>query len=154
MIKHRSFPDGAHRCGAVLATSVVAALMMLGASFAQELPQKGSPLRAELLDAARPAFMAETGGPIEFVVRRLAVLGDWAFGDISLRRPDGQPIDWMQTKYADDLRHDMFNPDYAFFLLKRRNGGWSVAEISVGPTDVAWDWWRQKYNIPGALFGQ
>jgi hypothetical protein len=103
-----------------------------------------------LLDAARPAFVAETGGPIEFVVRRLAVWGDWAFGDISLRRPGGQPIDWTRTKFAEDLRQDMFSPGYA----RRTNGAWSIAEISVGPTDVVWDWWRQKYNIPGALFGQ
>ena len=87
-------------------------------------------MRGELLDAARPAFAAETGGPVEFSVRRLAVLGDWAFGDVSLQRPGG----------------------YAFFLLRKTSGGWSVAEISVGPTDVAWDWWRQKYKIPETLF--
>lgn len=128
--------------------------MLSAAAFGQELPAKGSPLRTELLDAARPAFVAETQGPVEFVVRRLAVLGDWAFGDVSLRRPGGQPIDWMATRYGEDLRHDMFNPDYAFFLLRRQGDGWSLAEISVGPTDVVWDWWRQKYNIPAALFGQ
>jgi Caspase domain len=121
-------------------------------ALAQELPGKGSPLRGKLLDAARPAFAAETGGPVEFSVRRLAVFGDWAFGDVSLQRPGGQPIDWMATKFAQDLRQDMFNPGYAYFLLKKTGGGWSVAEISVGPTDVAWDSWRQKYKIPEALF--
>jgi len=79
-------------------------------------------------------------------------LGDWAYGDVSLLRPGGQPIDWMATKFAQDLRQDMFNPGYAFFLLRNTGGGWSVAEISVGPTDVAWDWWRQKYKIPETLF--
>jgi len=61
-------------------------------------------------DAARPAFAAETGGPVEFRVRRLAVLGDWAFGDVSLQRPGGQPIDWMVTKFAQDLRQDNVQP--------------------------------------------
>ncbi len=39
-------------------------------------PGRGSPLRAELLDAARSTFEAETNGPVEFVVRRLNVSGD------------------------------------------------------------------------------
>jgi hypothetical protein len=138
----------------VLAAAVT--LVLAGTAVAQriEQPGRGSPLRAELLEAARPAFVAETGGAIEFVAKRLAVLDDWAFGDISLRRPGGKPIDWSKTKFAEDLRYDMFNPDYAFFLLKKTNGAWSVAEISVGPTDVVWDGWRQQYNIPDALFGQ
>ena len=58
----------------------------------------------------------------------------------------------MATKFAQDLRQDIFNPGYAFFLLRKTGGGWSVTEISVGPTDVAWDWWRQKYKIPETLF--
>lgn len=142
------------RRGLLCIASIAVAMVLASAALAQELPGKGSPLRTQLLDAARPAFVAETGGPVEFVVRRLAVLGNWAFGDVSLRRPGGQPIDWTRTKFAQDLQQDMFNPGYAFFLLKRGGGSWQVAEISVGPTDVVWDWWRQKYNIPGTLFGQ
>jgi hypothetical protein len=153
MTEHRTVLADARR-GLLLIASIAVAMVLASAALAQELPAKGSPLRTQLLDAARPAFVAETGGPVEFVVRRLAVLGDWAFGDVSLRRPGGQPIDWTRTKFAQDLRQDMFNPGYAFFLLRNTGGRWSVAEISVGPTDVVWDWWRQKYNIPGALFGQ
>jgi hypothetical protein len=154
MIERRKYRSGGRHSGVLLVASIAAAMAMAAAALAQELPAKGSPLRTELLDAARPAFAAETGGPVKFRVRRLAVLGDWAFGDVSLQRPGGQPIDWMATKFAQDLRQDMFNPDYAFFLLRRTGGGWSVAEMSIGPTDVVWDWWRQQYNIPGALFGQ
>jgi len=154
MTRLRASLSDACRGGFLLVASVAAATFMAGAALAQELPGKGSQLRTELLDAARPAFVAETGGPVEFVVRRLAVLGNWAFGDVSLRRPGGQPIDWTMTKFADALRQDMFNPGYAFFLLRKTNGTWSIVEISVGPTDVVWDWWRQQHNIPAALFGQ
>ena len=52
-------------------------------------PKPGTPLRSEILDAVRPVFETETNGPIEFVVRRLNVLGDWAFGDVTLQRPGG-----------------------------------------------------------------
>jgi len=37
-------------------------------------------------------------------------------------------------------------------LLQRKGGRWQVAELAVGPTDVAWDWWRQQLNLPRALF--
>lgn len=135
--------------------AIAVAAVLASTAFAQHVhqPESGSPLRAELLDAARPAFVAETGGPIEFVVRRLAVSGQWAFGDVALQRPGGTPIDWTRTKFADALKQDMFNTENSFFLLRNANGRWSVAEIVVGPTDVAWDWWRQQYGIPAALFG-
>jgi len=134
--------------------AIVVATVLASAVYAQvvQQPQPGSPLRAELLDVARPAFVAETGGPIEFVVRRLAVSGEWAFGDVALQRPGGQPIDWTRTKFAHALQQAMFNTENSFFLLRNRNGGWSIAEIVVGPTDVTWDWWRQQYGIPEALF--
>ena len=130
------------------------AVLLAAAASAQQIvqPPTGSPLRAELLDAIRPTFIAETNGPVEFVVRRLAVFGDWAFGDVKARRPGGQPIDWAQTKFAAAWRDGMFQGETSFFLLKRSGSGWSVAEIVIGPTDVAWDWWRQQYRLPAALF--
>ena len=117
-----------------------------------EHPKQGSSFRAELLDAARPVFVAETDGPIEFVVQRLAVAGAWAFGDVKLQRPGGHPVDWHRTKFADALRQDMFNSENSFFLLRKSNDRWSVVEFVVGPTDVTWDWWRQQYNLPQTLF--
>ena len=72
---------------------LAAALTFLTSSVsAQEVrhPGKGSQLRAELLDAARPVFIAETGGPIEFVVKRLAILKRMGFrrrGTTAARRP-------------------------------------------------------------------
>ena len=45
-------------------------------------PQRGSALRAQLLDTARPVFERDTGGRIEFIVRHLNVLGDWAIGHL------------------------------------------------------------------------
>ena len=133
--------------------SLVAGLAAPAQAQPIEQPPPGSALRAELIDAARPVFVAETNGPVEFVVRGLAVFGDWAFADVRPQRPGGQPIDWSQTKFAAALRDDMFGGDTSFVLLRRNQGVWSVAEIAIGPTDVAWDWWRQKYALPAGLFG-
>lgn len=115
-------------------------------------PKRGTSLRAELLDAARPVFEVETGGPIEFVVRRLNVMGDWAFGEVRLQRPGGVPIDWRRTPYAEDIRAGMFDPGGSVFLLQRTGAGWAVLEYATGPTDVVWDGWRQDLGLPLALF--
>lgn len=115
-------------------------------------PERGSKLRAELLDAVRPVFVSETGGPVEFVVKRLNVMGDWAFGEVRLQRPGGQPIDWKKTIYAEDFEAGMFDPDGSDFLLRRSTIGWVVMEFATGPTDVAWDSWRHDYRLPLALF--
>lgn len=115
-------------------------------------PQRGSSLRAELLDAARPVFEDETDGPVEFVVKRLAVTGDWAFGEVRLQRPGGRSIDWSRTKYAEDFADGMFDPSGSFFLLHRTGRNWAITEFATGPTDVAWDSWRQDHHLPLALF--
>ena len=128
-------------------------LIMSGANAQQIIqPPRGSALRIELLDAARPVFARDTGGPIEFVVRRLNVLGNWAFGEVRLQRPGGVPIDWAKTRYAEDLAAGMFDPASSFFLARRTAAGWIVLEFATGPTDVAWDSWRLDYHLPTALF--
>jgi hypothetical protein len=117
-------------------------------------PERGSGLRAELLNAARTVFETETGGSIEFQVKRLSVMGDWAFGEVRLQRPGGRAIDWKRTKYAEDFEAGMFDPDGSFFLLRRTSAGWTVLEFATGPTDIAWDSWRLDHRLPLALFQQ
>jgi hypothetical protein len=135
---------------AVLLVSVVSALPLAAGDFIR--PPRGSALRAALLDVARPTFVFETSGPIEFVVAKLNVLDGWAFGAVTLQRPGGGKIDWSRTKYREDHEAGMFDPGQSFFLLRGGDAGWSVVEHAVGPTDVAWDWWRQQHRIPRSLF--
>lgn len=116
------------------------------------LPEKGTRLRAELMNAARPSFEREIGGPIVFSTKRLAVYGDWAFGDVHPLRANGAEIDWSRTKFAEAQKGGMFEADTSFFLLKRVDGKWTLAEMVIGPTDVTWDSWRQQYNLPSTLF--
>lgn len=101
----------------IIAISIAYAPTFMGSATAQSAiqPARGSTLRAELLDAARSTFEMETNGPIEFVVRRLNVLGGWAFGDVRLRRPENGQIDWRKTKYAADFAGGMFDPGGSFF---------------------------------------
>ena len=144
----------------VLAMAVAALGMQLfGAGVSAEpidRPARGSGTRLEILDAARPAFEAETGGPVEFMVRSLNEVDDWVFGDVRVQRPGGAAIDWAQTKYANEVSEGRFNPEEAYFLLRlstRRFGNnWTPVEISVGSSSAVLGRWRQSYNLPSDLF--
>lgn len=137
--------------------AVLALALILGAAHAnaQDIvqPPRGSALRAELMDAARPTFEREIGGPIEFVVRRLNVWGEWAYGNVTPQRRGGRAIDWRQTRFAEDFKAGAFAASVSLFLLRRGGSGrWEMVEYAIGPTDVAWDWWRQQLDLPSALF--
>ena len=123
-------------------------------SIAQQIvqPPRGSTLRAQVLDAARPVFEAETHGPIEFVVRHLNVMQNWAFGYVQVQRPGGRAIDWSKTKYRDPFINGVMDPTQSFFLLKRMNSTWTVVEYTVGPMEAEWEEWQTKHNLPNALF--
>ena len=114
--------------------------------------ERGTPERARLLDAARPTFESEIGGPIEFVVTTLNAYDGWAFGNVRVQRPGGQPIDWRRTQFAEDYAQGMFETGGHFFLMRSEGGAWTMVEYALGPTDVAWDWWRQQHSLPEALF--
>ena len=137
-----------------LVLSLVILTLGFGCAAAQSVtqPPQGSRLRKELLDAARPVFERETEGPVEFVVHRLNVMDGWAFGDVSLQRPGGGRINWSKTKFAEAEKYGAFDPGGSFFLLKHSGSNWTVVEFATGPTDVAWDSWRQDRQLPGQLF--
>ncbi len=120
-------------------------------AFAQQIlePKRGTALRKQLLNVARPTFELESAGPIEFVVDRLAIWGDWAFGAVQLQRPGGRKIDWSKTNHAGDFAVET---ETSFFLLKRKNGNWKMSAYALAPTDVAWDGWREEFKLPLELF--
>jgi hypothetical protein len=136
--------------GAALAATAASVLP----AFAQPIttPPPGSGLRAEILDAYRPAVEAELGAPVEFVVQALNVMDDWAFVEARPQRPGGNPIDWRRTRYRQAFESDMMS-DLVLALLRRRGEhGWQVIENVIGPTDVVWENWLMTYHLPRALF--
>ena len=118
---------------------------------AQMTPSRGSPLRAELMDALRPTVMSEIGGPIEFVVKELRVMQQWAYAFVHPQRPGGIPIDWNRTKFREDYRQGTMGDD-VMALMRHDGVRWTVVEYAIGPTDVTWDGWRQDRRLPRRLF--
>ncbi len=132
---------------------LILALCVAAAARAQPVtsPDRSNPLRTEVLDALRPTIQAETGGPVSFVVGTINVMGEWAYVGATPVRRDGRPIDWRATKFKQDFEDDVFS-GLVLALLRRDAKGWAVVDFVIGPTDVYWLNWVEKYKLPEALF--
>ena len=102
--------------------------------------------RKTILDTLRGPVAAKLGAPIEFVVDRILVEGDWAFAVVTPQRPGGRKIDFRGTVCAGDVSH------LVGALFKRAGGNWTVRDIAFCPTDVAWASWDTEHDAPAALF--
>ena len=63
-----------------------------GLAAAWHTPKRGSKDRSEIMNAIRPGVEKRLNAPIEFVIRELRVLDDWAFAQVVPQRPGGGPI--------------------------------------------------------------
>lgn len=124
----------------VLALAAVSVSLVPAAS-AQEEVTKGSKLRKELFDLARPDIEASAGRTVLFN-GSMKRLGSWAFflGDIVTA--DGGPIRIGPAESGDTA-----------LLWSRKNGVWFLMEAEVGFTDVIYLEWSDKHGFPGALTG-
>jgi hypothetical protein len=114
---------------------------------------RGDPDRRLLLDAIRPTLMRATSGPVHFTVRELRRFGEYAYGVLQPRRPEGEgTIDWIATPYRARVERGQFDNGVTYVLWRRLAGGWKVEEYAVGPTDVVWIAWQGRYRLPRALF--
>jgi hypothetical protein len=105
------------------------------------------------LEAIRPTLMRTTSGNVRFTVRELRRFGEYAYGVLLPRRPDGEgAIDWVATPYRPRVERGQFDNGVTYVLWRRLAGGWKVEEYAVGPTDVVWIAWQQRYRLPRALF--
>lgn len=77
--------------------AVVLAMCTIVPAAAWEVPARGSALRSDLMDAARPHAEWMLGAPVEFVVTELRVSGDLALAMLVPQRPGGGAIDVLRT---------------------------------------------------------
>jgi len=111
----------------------------------------GQPLRRVLLDALRQRLQADVGQPVQFVVHRLRMQGDWAFYAGDIQTPSGRPIDFRRTRYAERVADGTFDGPSTVALLRRTGGRWRVVAFAVGATDVAEAGWPEEHGVPQAL---
>lgn len=139
-------------CRSVAALATLALATFSTAASAQvATPPQGSPLRAAILDAIRGITVAEFGGPIEFVVVDLRVLGEWAFAVVHPQRPGGGEIFYTYTRYQTAWDAGALDQT-AIALLRETPAGWLVYEYDFGATDVPWMPWMEYYPVPPEVF--
>ncbi|CAL1691395.1 hypothetical protein MMB232_01533 [Brevundimonas subvibrioides] len=112
-----------------------------------------NPLRRVLMETLRETIADDLGQPVQFVVDTLrAEDRNWAFYSGHVQQPNGRPIDFSRTRYAEALEEGMFDGPTTYALFSYNNGSWRVVTFVVGPTDVPYVGWSDEFNAPAALF--
>jgi hypothetical protein len=137
------------RCAALVFTLM--ALAAVPAAAQVNTPSRGSATRAMIMDAMRKPVQRRIGKAVIFVVKKLRVLGPWAFLEAEPRNRDGSVIDYTGTRFESAVRADAFG-GLVHGLLRRVNGRWGVVTLVVGASDVPYVHWWRTYGAPRALF--
>jgi len=116
---------------------LISSLSIIHAS-SQEIP-KGSKLRAQLFDLARPTIEKQAGQAVKFAGSQRR-LGEWAFFIGQIVNAKGGPI------YVYD------SPE-TLLLWKQVNGTWTFLTGEAGANEPFHLWeWPAKYGAPKELF--
>ncbi len=110
--------------------------------------------RTGVLDALSAAIAEDLGQQVDFRVDLLKADGDWAWVVALPQALGGSPVDFSKTRYAAQAQAGALDGGgVTYALLERKDGAWTVRDFAVGPTDVAYLDWPQKYGAPASLMG-
>ena len=124
-----------------LFASIAIAISVVPAATAQDEVAKGSALRKELFELARPKIEKAAGRVVRFQ-GSMKQLDGWVFFIGSIVDADGATIQIGPAESGDTA-----------VLWTNRNGQWVVLEAHVGFTDVIYLEWPDTYAFPQALIG-
>jgi hypothetical protein len=114
--------------------------------------QAPDPERDAMIAALSPRASEDIGIPVTFIASTKRTEGDWGWLVAQPWTPEGTAVDWSTTRYAAQAREGMLDgAGTTYALLRRQNGKWSVVAFAVGPTDVAYADWPQRYGAPASL---
>ncbi|MDF1717331.1 MAG: hypothetical protein P1U75_11770 [Antarcticimicrobium sp.] len=101
-------------------------------------PQRGTELRAALMDALRPHAAWLLGAPVEFMVHELRVSGDLGFASVSPQRPGGGAIQLWQTPGVarGEIDPQMEGGVTMQALYLRSGRTWVAVHWAMGASDV------------------
>jgi hypothetical protein len=125
--------------------------MTAAASSVSASQTASGPERSAILNAARRPVTARLRKPVSFKITKLNRDGDWIFLSATMEDGQGKPISYVGTPLADAAAQGMVSHLYVA-LLQRRQSKWQVVDSAIGPTDVAWENWAQRYGAPAAIF--
>jgi hypothetical protein len=114
-------------------------------------PARKTAERNAIMDAARVPMLRELGQKVIFLVKTLRTDGDWCFLMAEPLQPNGRKLNWYTTPYANDWANDAMS-DLVMVLMRWQGNGWQVVDYVIGPTDVHWYSWIDRYGLPERLF--
>lgn len=113
-----------------------------------------TPEQRAMTDALAQRAAGDIGVPVKFTITSAQTEGDWAFIVAQPWSPEGASLDWSQTRYAQRAQDGVLDGNgTTYALLRKQNNVWTVVDFVVGPTDVAYADWPQRYGAPAAIFG-
>lgn len=114
-------------------------------------PEKGSAVRAGILNALRAPVKRDLRQKIVFVIDNFKVQGNWAFVSGNPQSPAGGEPSYRNTKYWTAVDSGAFDNNF-FALLKKTGSRWKVITFAIGCTDVCYSDWWSRYRSPKAIF--
>ncbi|AMT72703.1 hypothetical protein [Mycobacteroides immunogenum] len=106
---------------------------------------------AVVLAPAVADVAAQLGKPVRLDVRSLKAADGWAFLWSAMQEPDGNPVDYAGSPFAEAAANGGMSKKYVA-LLHRDDQGWGLVDRRVGPSDIPWAGWSAQYGAPAAIF--
>lgn len=128
---------------------VLLGLSLFGAACAQAAPES-----AESEAIVHPALAdlgTQLGKPAELQAKAVNTVGVWAFVYGTITGPGGTVFDYAGTPFAEAAANGGKSKTYAG-LFHHDGSDWVRVDSAVGPTDVAWEGWAEKYGAPAEVF--
>jgi hypothetical protein len=108
---------------------------------------------SQILASATADLTGQLGKPAGLSVKAITTDGDWAFVYAKFQGVDGTPFDFAGTPFAEAAANGGKSRVYAGLFTTTDGGSqWTRVDSAVGPTDVAWSGWAEKYSAPADVF--
>jgi hypothetical protein len=135
----------------ILAALLVADANGAAAKDCPYTPAAGSAERKAIMDTLREPVMRELNQPVVFLAKQFTACRGWVFLEAEPQRPDGTPIDWSVTSYAEAMADGMCG-GYVHALMVKEGSRWRIRIYEICASDVPWVTWAEEYGAPAELF--
>lgn len=142
-------------CGLALVAALVFSVLLPSPAGAQSkpyTPKPGSFERKLIMDTLRVPVEAKLHKAVIFKVDALRVLNGWAFLDGIPLKPNGKPMDYRGTPYAEAASYRESWGGSIQALLHKTHGKWHTVTYVIGASDVQYVDWDKRYHAPRAIF--
>ena len=105
------------------------------------------------VEVVQAAIAKELDMEVSLKVETFRQNDEWAFLAGLPLTAEGEPIDYSQTKFADDVREGYFDDGFVALAKRARKGvdDWALVTLSLGATDAPFVGWPEQFGVPKEL---